>query len=87
MDMDTNLDDSILIHRLAIGGSHSNRGIGREILGWIERNHDFTANKKYIKLDCVSDNKRLNEYYLSIVYEYVGCTDDGHSKYQKTLGV
>lgn len=82
---DTNLDDSIFIHRLAMSRSHSNRGIGSELLGWIEGNHDITANKKYIKLDCVSDNKLLNEYYLSKGYEYVGCTDDGHSKYQKTM--
>lgn len=84
---DMNLDESIFIHRLAISRSHSHRGIGREILGWIEEDHDFTANKKYIKLDCVSDNKRLNDYYLSNGYEFVGCTDDAHSKYQKTLGI
>lgn len=78
------LDDSIFIHRLALCRSHSGQGLGKAILSWIERGLQFPEHKKYIKLDCVGDNGKLNDYYKANGFQYAGSTD-GHSKYQKEL--
>lgn len=57
-------------------------GIARKILHFIP---SFITNKKdYIKLDCVATNTKLNNFYKSNGFEYMGTTD-GHSKYQKKL--
>ncbi|WP_411954817.1 GNAT family N-acetyltransferase [Alkalibacillus sp. S2W] len=77
-DPDSN---SLYLHRLAIIPSYMNNGLGKEILAWIENN---TTDKTYLRLDCVADNKRLNDYYKNNHFEAVGLTD-GHSQYQKFM--
>jgi GNAT superfamily N-acetyltransferase len=79
------LDSSIFIHRIALTRSHSGKGLGQKIINWIEREIEFPINKKFIKLDCVGDNQRLNDYYLMIGFQYLGSSEDGHSKYQKEI--
>lgn len=79
------LDSSIFIHRLALSRSYSGHGLGRNIINWIEREIEFPKNKKFIKLDCVGDNKKLNDYYKMNGFQYIGSSEDGHSKYQKEI--
>jgi len=74
-------DDAIYIHRLAVDREASGKGIGRELLHWIEKNYP-AENKKWIRLDCVAGNERLNRYYREQGYTFVGITHD-HSKYEK----
>lgn len=74
--------DSLYLHRLAVKPEYMNRGIGETLLNWIQENHH--SNKKYMKLDCVAGNPRLNEFYRKNGFDYVGETDK-HSKYQKVL--
>ncbi|WP_237096923.1 GNAT family N-acetyltransferase [Paenibacillus dendritiformis] len=78
------LDDSIFIHRLALSRSHAGRNLGKEILRWIEQGLQIPDHMKYIKLDCVGDNEKLNHYYRANGFQYAGSTD-GHSKYVKEL--
>lgn len=78
------VDDSIFIHRLALFRSHSGRGLGKAIFSWIEQGLHFPEHKKYMKLDCVGDNKKLNDFYKANGFQHAGSTD-GHSKYQKEL--
>ncbi|RBP84921.1 acetyltransferase (GNAT) family protein [Cytobacillus firmus] len=72
---------SLYIHRLAIIPTYMKKGIGRSILTWIQDNE---IDKEYLKLDCVSDNIKLNNFYKYNDFELVGVTD-GHSKYQKSI--
>jgi GNAT superfamily N-acetyltransferase len=72
---------SLYLHRLAIIPSYMKRGIGENILTWI---CEHANNKDYLKLDCVTDNIKLNKFYMSNDFELIGVTD-GHSKYQKRI--
>ncbi|NGP59670.1 hypothetical protein L3476_05380 [Paenibacillus thiaminolyticus] len=68
----------------ALSRAHSGQELGKAILRWIEQGSQFPEPKKYIKLDCVGDNGKLNEYYKASGFQCAGSTD-GHSKYQKEL--
>jgi len=72
--------DSHYLHRLAVNRDYKNQGLGSAILSWIQENSSFT--KKYIKLDCVAHNEKLNRFYSDNGFEYVG-ENNGHSKFQK----
>ncbi|WP_369899455.1 GNAT family N-acetyltransferase [Bacillus manliponensis] len=73
--------DSLYLHRFAVIPTHMRQGIGESILVWIQQN---VRDKKYVKLDCVAKNKKLNNFYKNYGFEYLGETD-GHSKFQKKL--
>jgi GNAT superfamily N-acetyltransferase len=72
---------SLYLHRLAIIPTYMKKGMGRSILTWI---HNNLSDQEYLKLDCVADNLKLNNFYMNNKFELVGFTD-GHSKYQKYL--
>ncbi|MDM5317097.1 GNAT family N-acetyltransferase [Fictibacillus sp. b24] len=74
--------DSLYLHRLAVRPQYMNQGIGKEILRWIHEN--LGDGKQFIKLDCVADNVKLNQFYRDHGFEYLGETDN-HSKYIKHL--
>lgn len=79
------LEDSVFLHRLVLNRSETGKGLGKTILKWIESNLEYPIDKKFIKLDCVGDNTKLNQYYLSNEYSFLGVTEDGHSRYQKEI--
>lgn len=81
----TDLSDSILIHRLAISRTESGKELGSKIIEWIENGIDYPSNIKFIRLDCTGENKKLNDYYKSRGFTFVGSTEDGHSKYEKMI--
>ncbi|WP_404356761.1 GNAT family N-acetyltransferase [Cytobacillus firmus] len=72
---------SLYLHRLAITPTYMKKGIGKIILTWIQ---DNASEKEYLKLDCVTDNTKLNKFYKCNDFELTGVTD-GHSKYQKSI--
>ncbi|WP_052339163.1 GNAT family N-acetyltransferase [Gorillibacterium massiliense] len=80
---DAHHSTAIYIHRLVTDRSLSNKGLGRKIMMWIENGIVYTG-KNRIKLDCVSNNEKLNRFYLECGYTYMG-EADGFNKYQKTL--
>lgn len=82
---DAHLDDSVFLHRLVLSRSAAGNGLGGTILKWIEHNLEFPPHKKYIKLDCVGDNAKLNHFYVSNEYLFLGAAADGHHKYQKEI--
>ncbi|MFC7686634.1 GNAT family N-acetyltransferase [Ureibacillus sp. GCM10028918] len=73
--------NSLYLHRLAIIPAYMKKGIGKSILTWIQGN---VIDKEFLKLDCVADNVKLNNFYKCNEFELVGITD-GHSKYQKSI--
>ncbi len=74
--------NSIYLHRLAVVPKYMGKGIGKEIVNWIEEN--CSIDKEYLLLDCVASNERLNRFYIENGFDYLGETDR-HSKYQKKL--
>ncbi|WP_052342683.1 GNAT family N-acetyltransferase [Bacillus sp. EB01] len=72
---------SLYLHRLAIIPTYMKKGIGKSILAWIQ---DNMSNKEYLRLDCVTDNSKLNNFYMNNGFELIGVSD-GHSKYQKSI--
>ncbi|MFT9597423.1 GNAT family N-acetyltransferase [Mesobacillus sp.] len=74
--------DSVYLHRLAVLPVHKGKGFGKELINWIEKNH--STDKTYLRLDCVTDNSKLNQFYLANGFHYLGETDH-HSKYAKKL--
>ena len=72
---------SLYLHRLAIVPTYMKKGLGKSILTWIIEN---ASDKEYLKLDCVTNNIKLNNFYKSNDFELIGVTD-GHSKYQKSI--
>ena len=72
---------SLYLHRLAITPAYMRKGIGKSILAWIDNN---VRDKEYLKLDCVSDNLKLNTFYKNNNFDLIDITD-GHSKYQKCI--
>ncbi|RSD23032.1 GNAT family N-acetyltransferase [Mesobacillus subterraneus] len=74
--------DSLYMHRLAVSPDIIGKGLGKEILDWIFEN--VKTDKKFLRLDCVAGNHKLNQFYQHNGFEYIGETDE-HSKYQKEL--
>jgi GNAT superfamily N-acetyltransferase len=76
--------DSLYLHRFAITPELIGKGMGRDVLDGIERN--IHTEKTLLKLDCVSDNSKLNQFYLNNGFDYIGETDH-HNKYQKKISL
>lgn len=76
-------DEAIYLHRLAVRPSEIGSGLGKIVLQWLETDLKDQG-KSTLRLDCVRDNFKLNNFYLSNGFNKVGETD-GHSLYQKSL--
>jgi len=63
-------DNAGYIHRFAVSRRHAGLGIGRQLLQWAE-DYIKDQGKHTIRLDCMSDNPRLNQYYQACGYVYV----------------
>ncbi|MGG4479840.1 GNAT family N-acetyltransferase [Paenibacillus illinoisensis] len=76
-------DGAVYLHRLAIRRKYARTGLGRDILGWSSSGIQFD-NKHVMRLDCVGDNERLNEFYPRNGYTFVGKIN-GYSTFEKPL--
>ncbi|MFE8699991.1 GNAT family N-acetyltransferase [Cytobacillus sp. FJAT-54145] len=72
----------LYLHRLAIIPTYMKKRIGKELLDWIVTN--VRDDKKYLRLDCVASNSKLNQFYQNYGFDLIGCKDD-HNKYVKEL--
>ncbi|WP_152392561.1 GNAT family N-acetyltransferase [Paenibacillus guangzhouensis] len=63
-------DDAGYIHRFAVSRRHVGLAIGRQLLQWAE-DYIRSQGKHVVRLDCMTDNPRLNQYYQSCGYEFV----------------
>jgi ribosomal protein S18 acetylase RimI-like enzyme len=54
--------DAAYIHTLAVHRKFAGRGIGSEILRWAEEQARGRG-RRFLRLDCESDNARLRQYY------------------------
>lgn len=70
-------EDVLYLHRLAVRPAYMGKGIGQELLKWIDENLDKT-----IRLDCIINHPKLRMFYTENGFEEVGI-NDGHCKMQK----
>lgn len=59
---DVSDDDALYVHRFAVARAFGGQGLGKEMLDFAEQ-HGRALGKRYLRLDCVGHNHRLNEYY------------------------
>ncbi|WP_102275602.1 GNAT family N-acetyltransferase [Cytobacillus massiliigabonensis] len=76
-------DGAVYLHRLAISRTKIGSGLGKKILQWMETILEKEG-KNSLRLDCVGNNSKLNEFYRNYGFEKVG-NADGHSLFQKNI--
>lgn len=54
--------DAGYVHKLAVKRVYAGRGFGLRMLEWAARQAS-AAGKKFLRLDCVADNRTICEYY------------------------
>lgn len=67
---DSNKVNAYYIHHLAT--KIGEKGLGKIIIEF-SKEEAKKNNKDYLRLDCVSHNKKLNEYYQKLGFKYMGC--------------
>lgn len=79
-------DEALYVHRFAVARDFSGRGLGKRMLDFAEE-RGRELGKRYLRLDCVGHNQRLNEYYKRR-YQFQGhASNIGmlFSRYEHTL--
>jgi len=66
--------ESGYIHKLAVDRKFKGLGIGHKLLRLAE-DEIRKKGKKFIRLDCMADNIKLNQYYRDYGYQYIDRTD------------
>lgn len=69
-------DPALYIHRIATNPLFRGRGLVKKIVAWAK---DFAAlhDKKFIRMDTGSGNDKLNDYYVSCGFNYLGVAKYG----------
>ena len=73
---------SLYLHRLAVNMEYRGQGLGKKLIRWIE--NEFSGQDTYLRLDCVANNPKLNQFYIDNEFTFVGSTDE-FNKYEKRL--
>ena len=73
---------SLYLHRLAVNMEYRGQGLGNQMIRWIEK--EFFGTDTYLRLDCVANNPKLNQFYVDNEFTFVGSTDE-FNKYEKHL--
>jgi protein-tyrosine phosphatase len=60
--------DAGYVHALAVRRAYAGRGLGERLLDWAEA-QAAAAGRGYLRLDCMSDNAVLREYYERLGFE------------------
>ncbi len=73
---------SLYLHRLAVNTRYKGQGLGYEMIRWIEK--EFSEHFMYLRLDCVSNNPRLNQFYRESGFKLVRSIGEFNT-YEKRL--
>ncbi|MCR8656771.1 GNAT family N-acetyltransferase [Paenibacillus endoradicis] len=76
-------DEAIYLHRLTISRKCANTGLGSALLNWCDSSISFRK-KKFMRLDCIANNRKLFSFYESNHYEYMGQAGN-FKKFEKRL--
>jgi GNAT superfamily N-acetyltransferase len=68
------LPDSVYLHKLAVRRAFAGRGLGTQIVDWVER-EAASAGRKFVRLDCIRDNPGIRAYYERLGFEHRGDRD------------
>ncbi|MDF2714423.1 MAG: protein tyrosine phosphatase [Paenibacillus sp.] len=80
--------DALYLHRFVVKREAAGSGFGLLLLRWAEA-EAASRGKRWLRLDCMAANERLNAYYREAGYRYAGRKDgDGWaaSLYEKEAG-
>ena len=61
--------DAAYLHKLAVRPPFRGRGLGAQIVDWIERRAS-EAGRIYVRLDCRRDKARIRRYYERLGFEH-----------------
>lgn len=80
---------SIYLHRLNINRAAAGKNLGEQIVRWADSGIQFTG-KDRIRLDCIANNPKLNDFYRRCGYVYKGLASNplgDFNKYEKLISV
>lgn len=63
--------DAIYIHRISVHADYHGNGYVKNIVAWA-REYAKSLNKTLVRMDTTSGNDRLNNYYVSCGFNYLG---------------
>jgi len=67
-------DDAVYVYNLAVRRTWADRRLGRRMLEWAG-DRAMSMGRRYVRLDCVADNRFLREYYDQAAFEDRGEID------------
>lgn len=74
-----NDENYVYLHRLVVRGSHRKQGLGRYMLKFaVELARELGC--KGLRFDTVAHNIKLNRYYQSLGFQYMGTNDMGNGR-------
>jgi ribosomal protein S18 acetylase RimI-like enzyme len=66
-------DPAVYIHRIATNPKFRGRNLVKHIVAWVKQ-YAIANGKAFIRLDTSSGNDKLNNYYISCGFNYLGVT-------------
>lgn len=63
--------DAGYVHKLALRPAYFGRGLGLRMLEWAGQ-AAMAAGKKFLRLDCLADNRRIRDYYERVGFIHKG---------------
>lgn len=69
-----NEDPSVYLHRIATHEHYRGRGYVKQIAQWAEQ-YARDNGKSFVRMDTMSGNEKLNAYYESCGFTYLGVTE------------
>lgn len=64
-------DPAVYIHRIATNPKFRGKHFVKHIIAWVKQ-YAIENDKEYVRLDTLSGNEKLNNYYVSCGFTYLG---------------
>ncbi|GLU51390.1 GNAT family N-acetyltransferase [Dyadobacter frigoris] len=74
-----NNDPAVYLHRIATKPDFRGQGFMKQIVCWVT-GFALKNDKKFIRMDTGSGNDKLNNYYISCGFDFLGTTALSHTK-------
>lgn len=71
-------DPAIYIHRIATNPKFRGKHFVKHIVAWVKK-YALEMEKSYVRMDTGSGNERLNNYYISCGFNYLGVVKLKHT--------
>ncbi|GGL21591.1 GNAT family N-acetyltransferase [Planomonospora parontospora] len=68
---------ALYVHKLAVARGHSGRGLGEALLDWAGL-RAVAAGRRWLRLDCAKENRRLQDYYRRQRFAHLRTVDLPH---------